>query len=913
MRITDHRRPDLTGTAHTTFPNLPPAIQTPDYGGVRLAKTLYDRWNADGRGLIGWPIGDSFDLPNGGSAVYGERGMIVAARGGKALVVHGRIYLKYRDLNDVHGWVGLPQSDETAAANGGRVSYFEHADIYWCGATDAHEVHGAIRERYAALGGPGGFLGYPFTDETPVRRGAQEAGRSNRFEGGLILWSPATGAWEVHGAIREAWENAHKGATGEFGFPVSNETRTATDTYRYNDFERGTIVWKKADGLLHALTRVEFYLDGFGSKGSDGIGGGAQDVYVKLSYQAPHAGSKSMRMPERGDYGGDEAIRRVLFTEGPMRGGTSIHVRMEGWDSDTFSDDRLGTLDRTYNIENLWGLEEDASHWTGDFQARYKLRAITDFDHSKFRENYYWKFHNFSTKELSWRQYAETFTDVDNDESAVWHPFDHLFYQLVYKGVANGGNCFGMCWESLFAQAGHSIYREPIALVPPTDGSRPDPGRNRETVDDINVKHGYQVSGQMIDYVAPMFLTGGTHDPKGTFRSSRDEWNRGDYPVLALTKASLGLSGHVVRPYAWDDSRKPWRIYVCDPNQPLGAGPDPRDTFIEIDPDANTFRFKMAGGEVWSGGTWSGGRCYSLPHHVVCGQPRTPFWEALALLVAGSLIVLGGDAKTAQIRDAAGRTFYKPNLANGPQNWEDLQDDARRIPGLARVPSLGHLSHRLDPSVLGNVHLGGILAAGHPPELYWATRTAERAPVRRLLDVHGFAAGAGLPSGALEATIAQGSGAATWAVRTPVASHVVTTPSGAASRDALLLEGSGTAGQAVTLTSDREKAVGIIIVGGLGAAGRGFKVEGLGLRAGERVRTHLEPETGALVVENPGAATRMDVAALAGPMRAGVPIEANSVTRFAPESWTPGALATGKLRMEALTPATGEPREAREI
>lgn len=941
MSTQAHPIGEILDTSVSIHKLLLPTIETPDFGTVSLTQVLLDRWNADGKGLVGWPIANSFGLAGGGSAIYCESGMIVAPKAGGTFIVHGRIYLKYRDLGDVHGWVGLPTADEAAAANGGRVSHFANADIYWSGGTDAHEVHGAIRARYEALGGAGGFLGYPFTDETPVMNGGTEVGRFNRFQGGVIYWSAATDAWEVHGAIRDAWENSHKGAIGELGFPVSNETSSNGDNYRYNDFQNGTMIWSKADGSITVLTKLEFYLDGFNTKGDDGFLGGGQDLYVKFHVQTSGGNNFVKRMPNDGDYGADEQIAQVMFTESPMRGGTVIHLMIEGWDSDTFSDDQLGTVDKFYTIDNMWGMNEDASHWVGDFEARYKLRPVVNFDTTKFRENYFWKFHNFETAELSWGQFAETFSDVDNDESTVWHPFDHLFYSLVYKGVAAGGNCFGMCWESIFAQMGHSIYREPIAIVPPTNGSDPNPTTNHEVIDDINIKHGYQVSGQMVDYFVPMFLSGRTHDPKSAFADSRNQWNAGDYPVIALTDKSLGVSGHVVRPYAWDDSVKPWRIYVCDPNQPLVSGADPRNTFIEIDPDANTFSFRMAGGSVWSGGTWSGGRCYSIPHHVVCSQPRTPFWEVLALLAGGALLILGGDGKTQQIRDSAGRTFYKDGLANGPANWEDLQDDAHRIPNFSRIAMLHQVNHILTGHLTDHIHLGEILAANRLPEMYWATsprpkpgtlnkkvdgtivhlsEVASSVAALRLMQLHNFAVTTPVPMGSLEIEIAQGSGAYSWGVRTPVASHVVNVPAGKASKDSVLLENAGRAQQAVTVMPDTDKQVGIIIVGGSPQTNdaRTFSVANLGLKAGARVRTHLDPATGALVVENPGDATSLDIqvsasASVAAPVRTKVPIAANSVTRFAPDTWTPASMGTVKIKMEALDPSTGTARSTTEI
>ena len=66
------------------------------------------------------------------------------------------------------------------------------------------DVHGAIAQKWQSLGGVGGFLGAPLTNETPTPDGV---GRFNDFAGGSIYWTPALGAHEVHGQIRSKWES----------------------------------------------------------------------------------------------------------------------------------------------------------------------------------------------------------------------------------------------------------------------------------------------------------------------------------------------------------------------------------------------------------------------------------------------------------------------------------------------------------------------------------------------------------------------------------------------------------------------------------------------------------------------------------------------------------------------------------
>ncbi|MEV0089144.1 hypothetical protein [Saccharopolyspora sp. NPDC050642] len=71
----------------------------------------------------------------------------------------------------------------------GRYNHFtKNASIYWTPTTDAHLVHGAIREHWSALGWETSWLGYPTSDEYPVL-----AGRRNDFRGGYIEWNATTG------------------------------------------------------------------------------------------------------------------------------------------------------------------------------------------------------------------------------------------------------------------------------------------------------------------------------------------------------------------------------------------------------------------------------------------------------------------------------------------------------------------------------------------------------------------------------------------------------------------------------------------------------------------------------------------------------------------------------------------------
>lgn len=124
----------------------------------------------------------------------------------------------------------------------GRARDYENGSIYWTPQTGAHEVHGGIRLKWAALGGHRSFLGYPKTDETPCPDGR---GRFNHFEGGSIYWTPEKGANEVHGAIRDLWASMGFERSG-LRYPVTDEGPMPGG--RISHFEGGEIRLTPASG-----------------------------------------------------------------------------------------------------------------------------------------------------------------------------------------------------------------------------------------------------------------------------------------------------------------------------------------------------------------------------------------------------------------------------------------------------------------------------------------------------------------------------------------------------------------------------------------------------------------------------------------------------------------------------------------
>jgi hypothetical protein len=203
-------------------------------------------------------------------------------------------------------WLGDATS-ALAPTPGGRGSYqhFQNGSIYHTSSHGAFEVHGAIRDKWASLGWEQGFLGFPVTDESPTPDGV---GRFNHFEGGSIYWTPATGAWEVHGAIRDkyaalGWERSF------LGYPVSDEHDGPGGT-RVSNFQAGQIGWSPRFGAAVSST----------------------------SY-APPSGGGGIRPQGLGGNGVPEVRRRV-----------TINAHMELTDDETFGANEHGSGDKSGEV-----------------------------------------------------------------------------------------------------------------------------------------------------------------------------------------------------------------------------------------------------------------------------------------------------------------------------------------------------------------------------------------------------------------------------------------------------------------------------------------------------------------------------------------------------------------------------------
>ncbi|GAA0305445.1 DNRLRE domain-containing protein [Kineococcus aurantiacus] len=164
------------------------------------------------------------------------------ATGGGTRKVCGLI----RDNFAAHGTVpgyGTPSTDELATPDGaGRYNHFslngDVRSIYYSAPTGAHNIQGLIRSKWADSGWETGPMGYPATDElkTPSGQGFYnhfaKAGSSTTYS---IYYTPATGAQEIHGLIRDRW--AALGWEAVVGYPATSELAAPGGGGKVNYFQ----------------------------------------------------------------------------------------------------------------------------------------------------------------------------------------------------------------------------------------------------------------------------------------------------------------------------------------------------------------------------------------------------------------------------------------------------------------------------------------------------------------------------------------------------------------------------------------------------------------------------------------------------------------------------------------------------
>ncbi|GAB4081152.1 hypothetical protein GCU67_06190 [Modestobacter muralis] len=163
------------------------------------------------------------------------------------------IRLAYHRSGASSGPLGAQVSGEICGlVRSGCYQHYTGGSIYWSPTTGAVIVLNQVRDRWAAQGWERGALGYPISG---TFCGLRDGGCGEHFEGGSVYWSPATGARQVAGVVRDRW-SATGWESGQLGYPTSELFCGLRDGGCGQHFQGGSIYWTPAGGPVVVTTAV---------------------------------------------------------------------------------------------------------------------------------------------------------------------------------------------------------------------------------------------------------------------------------------------------------------------------------------------------------------------------------------------------------------------------------------------------------------------------------------------------------------------------------------------------------------------------------------------------------------------------------------------------------------------------------
>jgi glucose/arabinose dehydrogenase len=215
---------------------------SPDHGAYFAVGGIRATYEGGGGplGPLGFPLTSEFTITGGARQNFEYGAYIWNGRTGGTYQMYGANKLKYDALGAENSRLGLPVSNEYAAAGGYRQDY-QNGYLLWSPATGSHMLVGGIQAAYDGRGGPAGMLGFPTSDEYVVNGGVRQD-----FQYGSFIWSASKGTLLLYGANRIKYD-ALGGPNGFLGLPVSNEYVVTRGGVR-QDFQYGSLIWSGSTG-----------------------------------------------------------------------------------------------------------------------------------------------------------------------------------------------------------------------------------------------------------------------------------------------------------------------------------------------------------------------------------------------------------------------------------------------------------------------------------------------------------------------------------------------------------------------------------------------------------------------------------------------------------------------------------------
>jgi uncharacterized protein with LGFP repeats len=222
-------------------------VEAPMHGGY--AASGYER------GPLGYPVDRQVcGMPRGGCRQGFEAGTVYASPTTGAYVVHGAIQAVWGARGGAAGPLGYPTGAESCGAGArGCVQKFEGGTMAWSPATGEQYVKGSIGAKWLADGGPKSAIGQPIGSEIC---GLPRGGCGQNFQSGSIYWAPGAGAHVVRGAIGGVW--ASRGfEAGPLGYPLGGEVCGPTGVGCAQQFETATMHWSPTASPRYVVGAIQ--------------------------------------------------------------------------------------------------------------------------------------------------------------------------------------------------------------------------------------------------------------------------------------------------------------------------------------------------------------------------------------------------------------------------------------------------------------------------------------------------------------------------------------------------------------------------------------------------------------------------------------------------------------------------------
>lgn len=194
---------------------------------------------------LGYPTGAA-KLDNGIYTQPFQNGALVGNDANGYWDVKNAISAYYQQYDPTALKIGFPVHSEVCNLRGGGCYQpFQSGAIYWSPASGTWESKGGIRSRYEQIGFEQSPIGYPTGTELC---GLKNGGCAQPYQWGALYWSPASGAWEVKGAIRTRYEQLGSD-TSSLGYPTQPEICGLKGGGCFQPFQNGGIYWSPTTGV----------------------------------------------------------------------------------------------------------------------------------------------------------------------------------------------------------------------------------------------------------------------------------------------------------------------------------------------------------------------------------------------------------------------------------------------------------------------------------------------------------------------------------------------------------------------------------------------------------------------------------------------------------------------------------------